>query len=188
MNLFACLFNDSSSFLYLDIYIFIHLFLYLSSNFSRFLFYSPSISQSPYIYQSLCLHPFFHCYATLIFFQLSPTKPRAPSPPPLRAFRQPLSTSAQPPIGLGLRSAVLLSGSSGPIDAGSNLGPGITAAQAVTGPGIAGSRVGMGLNSIGLRQATRLGLGSGGIFDIHIAVLPPSRRYATSATLFELSR
>ena len=70
----------------------------------------------------------------------------------------------------------------------SNLGPNIPAAQAIPVPGAAGSRVGVGLNSIGLRQATRLGLGSGGIFDIHIAVLPPSRRYATSAALVELSR
>lgn len=86
--------------------------------------------------------------------------PRAPSPPPLRAFRQPISTSAQPPLGLGLRSAVLLgSGSLGIGMDPQNQGSGM--------PGLGG-----------LRGTTRLGFGGsgGGIFDIHIAVLPPSRR------------
>ena len=102
-----------------------------------------------------------------------------------------MSTSAQPPIGLGLRSAVLLGGSAGAIDVGQNLGPGLGVPLAVHGHDVAGARVGTGVNTIGLRGgATRLGLGlgSGGVFDIHIAVLPPSRRYATFAALVEVSR
>lgn len=85
---------------------------------------------------------------------------RAPSPPPLRAFRQPISTSAQPPLGLGLRSAVLLGAGS-------------------IGIGMDTPNQGSGMSGLGgLRGTTRLGFGGsgGGIFDIHIAVLPPSRR------------
>ena len=147
------------------------------------------------IYVSLYISLSFYCSLSLTTspFQTLFDPPRAPSPPPLRAFRQPLSTSAQPPIGLGLRSAVLLGGSAGAIDVGPNLGPGLGVPLAIHGHGhdVAGARVGTGVNTIGLRGgATRLGLGlgSGGVFDIHIAVLPPSRRYATFATLVEVSR
>ena len=143
------------------------------------------------IYVSLYISLFFYRSLSLTTspFQTLFDPPRAPSPPPLRAFRQPLSTSAQPPIGLGLRSAVLLGGSAGAIDVGPNLGPGLGVPLAIHGHDVAGARVGTGVNTVGLRGgATRLGLGSGGVFDIHIAVLPPSRRYATFAALVEVSR
>lgn len=45
---------------------------------------------------------------------------------------------------------------------------------------------GLGMQSLGgLRGTTRLGLGAsgGGIFDIHIAVLPPSRRFVNNRTI-----
>lgn len=75
-------------------------------------------------------------------------RPRAPSPSPLRAFRQPISTSAQAPIGLGLglRANILSPGA---------------AADAL---GIRNLDVGGGNHG----HTALVGLGSGGVFDIHL--------------------
>jgi hypothetical protein len=85
---------------------------------------------------------------------------RAPSPPPLRAFRQPISSAAQPPRNPGFR-------------------PGIVGLEERGFGPIAGSGSVINNGLAGLRGTTLVELGgnTGGTFDIHISLLAPPRRY-----------